>query len=177
MPEEEKKTVPIDTSGPDAEIDIEETKDESVVETGTPAQETDKTYDNEIDSNIKEDLAWGSHLFLTATAAASILIHNNGKNILIRGISYQNDFKPGETCNRSISDNKLISLTNTKFYPGREEFYNFCPKIPSVLIIPINKKAFILVGGWSSRCFTKSDEKWIDNWSKKINNIFTNYGI
>ena len=33
MPEEEKKTVPIDTSGPDAEIDIEETKDESVVET------------------------------------------------------------------------------------------------------------------------------------------------
>ncbi len=26
MPEEEKKTVPIDTSGPDAEIDIEETK-------------------------------------------------------------------------------------------------------------------------------------------------------
>ena len=33
MPEEEKKTVPIDTSGPDAEVDIEETKDESVVET------------------------------------------------------------------------------------------------------------------------------------------------
>ena len=40
MPEEEKKTVPIDTSGPDAEIDIEETKDESVVETEAPKQET-----------------------------------------------------------------------------------------------------------------------------------------
>ena len=40
MPEEEKKTVPIDTSGPDATVDIEETKDESVVETELPEQET-----------------------------------------------------------------------------------------------------------------------------------------
>ena len=40
MPEEEKKTVDIDTSGPDATIDIEETKDEAVVETEAPEQET-----------------------------------------------------------------------------------------------------------------------------------------
>ena len=35
MPDEEKKMVPIDTSGPDATVDIEEVKDESVVETGS----------------------------------------------------------------------------------------------------------------------------------------------
>jgi len=40
MPDEDKKMVPIDTSGPDATIDIEEAKDESVIETGTPEQET-----------------------------------------------------------------------------------------------------------------------------------------
>jgi len=40
MPDEDKKMVPIDTSGPDATIDIEEEKDESVVETGAPEQET-----------------------------------------------------------------------------------------------------------------------------------------
>ena len=40
MPEEENKTVPIDTSGPDAVIDIEEAKDESVVETEAPKEET-----------------------------------------------------------------------------------------------------------------------------------------
>ena len=34
--------VDIDTSGPDATIDIEETKDESVVETEAPEQETSK---------------------------------------------------------------------------------------------------------------------------------------
>ena len=32
MPDEEKKTVDIDTSGPNATIDIEETKDEAVIE-------------------------------------------------------------------------------------------------------------------------------------------------
>ena len=57
MPEEEKKTVPIDTSGPDATVDIEETKDESVVETEAPEQETDKTYENERETKLekKED--------------------------------------------------------------------------------------------------------------------------
>jgi len=53
MPEEEKKTVPIDTSGPDAEVDIEETKDESVVETGTPEQET--TEQEKTQQETKED--------------------------------------------------------------------------------------------------------------------------
>ena len=42
MPDEEKKLVPIDTSGPDAEIDIEEAKDEAVIETENTEQETDK---------------------------------------------------------------------------------------------------------------------------------------
>jgi len=56
MPEEEKKTVPIDTSGPDATIDIAEEKDESVVETEAPKQETetDKTYENERETKLEE---------------------------------------------------------------------------------------------------------------------------
>ena len=40
MPDEEKKLVPIDTSGPDAEIDIEEAKEEAVVETESTEKET-----------------------------------------------------------------------------------------------------------------------------------------
>jgi len=53
MPEEENKTVPIDTSGPDAVIDIEETKDESVVETETPKEET--TEQETVQQETKED--------------------------------------------------------------------------------------------------------------------------
>ena len=59
MPEEEKKTVDIDTSGPEVDIDIEETKDESVVETEAPKeetteQETDKTFENERETKLEE---------------------------------------------------------------------------------------------------------------------------
>jgi len=56
MPEEDKKLVPIDTSGPDAEVDIEEEKDESVVETEGTEQETgtDKSYENERETKLEE---------------------------------------------------------------------------------------------------------------------------
>ena len=59
MPDEDKKMVPIDTSGPDATIDIEETKDESVVETETPKQETSteepvKVEEKKQDENLED---------------------------------------------------------------------------------------------------------------------------
>ena len=134
-------------------------------------------FDRNMPDEVIDELAWGSEAILTSTAAAAILIHNDGVNILRRGITSSNEFTPGETCLRSIKDMKLISLANTKFYPGRDEFFNFCADIPSILVIPINRKAFILIGGWSAKCFTKSDEKWINNWSKKINNIFSKNNI
>ena len=55
MPEEEKKTVDIDTSGPGADIDIEEKKDEAVVEQPekeNTEQGTDKTYENERETKL-----------------------------------------------------------------------------------------------------------------------------
>ena len=134
-------------------------------------------FDKNIPDDVIDELAWGSEAILTSTAAAAILIHNDGVNILRRGIISSDEFNPGETCLRSIKDMKLISLANTKFYPGRDEFSNFCADIPSILVVPINSKAFILIGGWSPKCFTKSDEKWINNWSKKISNIFSKYDI
>ena len=139
--------------------------------------ENNFVFDKSFPDEVIDELAWGSEAILTSTAAASILIHNDGVNILKRGITSSKDFNPGETCLRSINEMKLISLANTKFYPGRDEFLNFCAGIPSILVVPINKKAFILIGGWSSKCFTKSDEKWIKNWSKKVNNIFLNHNI
>ena len=57
MPDEEqKKTVDIDTSGPDATIDIEEVKEEAVVETESTEQETgtDKSFENERETKLDE---------------------------------------------------------------------------------------------------------------------------
>ncbi len=129
-------------------------------------------YDRSIPKDLLDELAWGSEAILTSTAAATILISNKGKNILKRGIVSKNNFIPKDICLRCLKENKLISLVNTKFYPGSEEFDDFCKGVPSVLVVPVNKQCFILVGGWSSRCFTKSDEKWIINWSKKLLAIF-----
>ena len=58
MPEEDKKMVPIDTSGPDAEVDIEEKKDEAVIEqpeqeTEKTEQGTDKTFENERETKLE----------------------------------------------------------------------------------------------------------------------------
>jgi len=54
MPDEEKKTVDIDTSGPGADIEIEETKDEAVVEQPEQETGTDKTYENERETKLEE---------------------------------------------------------------------------------------------------------------------------
>ena len=54
MPDEEqKKTVDIDTSGPDATIDIEEAKDEAVIETEKETG-TDKSFENERETKLDE---------------------------------------------------------------------------------------------------------------------------
>tara|TARA_Y100001968_G_scaffold333744_1_gene398954 strand:- start:6628 stop:7254 length:627 start_codon:yes stop_codon:yes gene_type:complete len=131
-------------------------------------------YDEGIPNDLVNELAWGSEAILTSTAAASILINHKGKNILKRGLISNEEFIPGESCLRSIKEMRLISLANTKFYPGRNEFDKFCLRVPSILIVPINNESFILIGGWSSRCFTKSDEKWINNWAKKLSSILNN---
>ena len=59
MPDEENKMVPIDTSGPDATVDIEEKKDEAVIEqpeqeTEATEKETDKTFENERETKLDE---------------------------------------------------------------------------------------------------------------------------
>jgi hypothetical protein len=59
MPEKEKKTVDIDTSGPGADISIEEKKDEAVIEqpeqeTEKTEQGTDKTFENERETKLEE---------------------------------------------------------------------------------------------------------------------------
>ena len=57
MPDtEENKMVPIDTSGPDATVDIEEVKEEAVVETENTEQDTgtDKSFENERETKLDE---------------------------------------------------------------------------------------------------------------------------
>ena len=114
------------------------------------------------------ELAWGSQQILTATAASTILIYWDNEVILRRGLISNKLFKPGEICNRAIEQQRLISLVNTELFPGRDEFDSVLKDLPAVIVYPLLDRGITIVGGWSKRSFTNSDEKWISGWSDKI---------
>ena len=57
MPEEEKKTVDIDTSGPETEINVPEEKDESVIDTAPKEETTEQetVTEEKVETEKKED--------------------------------------------------------------------------------------------------------------------------
>ena len=129
---------------------------------------------DEIGSLLKEELAWGSKAILTATPAATILIYLNGRTVLKRGYITDNNFTPGKISINCIKRNKLVSLQNTGNYPGSHEFDSILENIPSILLSPLGEDGILIVGGWSTRCFSKSDETWVKCWSQKITRNITN---
>ena len=124
--------------------------------------------DQELSKDLKYEMAWGSEQILTATAACTILIFWDNKVILRRGLISHDTFLPGEICKRAIEQQRLISLVNTELFPGRDEFDSVLKELPSVIVYPLSKRGLTIVGGWSKRSFTKSDEKWISGWSNKL---------
>ena len=122
----------------------------------------------DLSESQKYELAWGSQQILTATAASTILIYWDNKVILRRGLISDKSFKPGEICNRAVEQQRLISLVNTELFPGRDEFDCVLDSLPSVIVYPISNRGLTIVGGWSKRSFTFSDEKWITGWSDKL---------
>ncbi len=127
-----------------------------------------------LNKEIAEELAWGSHQILLATSAATILVWWNDKIILKRGIIGKGNFIPGEICERSRKSQKLISLVKTKLYPGRIEFDPICLDLPSIIVYPLETKGFVIVGGWTERSFTRSDEIWIKGWSDRLTSRLIN---
>ena len=122
----------------------------------------------DLSDHQKNELAWGSQQILTATAASTILIFWENKVILRRGLITNNTFIPGEICKRAIEQQRLIALVNTELFPGREEFDSVLDGLPAVIVYPLSTKGLTIVGGWSKRSFTNSDEKWISGWSDKL---------
>ena len=122
----------------------------------------------DLSEDQKYELAWGSQQILTATAASTILIYWDDKVILRRGLITNKTFTPGETCHRAIDQQRLISLVNTELFPGREEFDSVLEGLPAVIVYPLSNRGLTIVGGWSKRSFTNSDEKWISGWSDKL---------
>ncbi len=117
---------------------------------------------------LAEELAWGSHMLLVATPAASVLIHWHGQTLLRRGVLGPGGFRPGPICERACETGKAISLVNLRLYPGRGEFAGLPEGTPAVLVQPIGPGGWLLLGGWSPRCFSRSDELWAEGWSRRL---------
>lgn len=117
---------------------------------------------------VAAELGWGSQMLLTATPAASVLVHWRGRTLLRRGLLATADFKVGPTCERARERGRAIHLVDLKLYPGREEWCSLPAAIPSVVVQPLAQEGWLLVGGWSPRCFSRSDETWIEGWAARL---------
>lgn len=129
-----------------------------------------------LDGALALELAWGSHQFLTATSAASMLVMWDGHVLLRRGLITSDAFVPGAICERARERQELISLVKTALYPGREEFDPVLPGLPSLMVHPLGQRGWVVLGGWSERCFTRSDERWLAGWCERLRTTLDSVG-
>ena len=122
----------------------------------------------ELPEALAEELAWGSHMLLTASPAAVVLVIWRGEPLLRRGLLAPSTFDPGVICQRALEKQSAISLVDLKLYPGRQEFDALLPGLPSVLVQPLGRDGLVMLGGWSARCFSRSDLAWVEGWAAKL---------
>ena len=123
---------------------------------------------DQLNADQQQELAWGSHMLLTATPAASILVLWRQQVVLRRGLISQEPFRPGAISKRAMERGQTISLVNSSLFPGREEFDAMLPSLPAILVCPMGEEGVVIVGGWSPRCFSRSDERWLKGWSQRL---------
>jgi hypothetical protein len=123
---------------------------------------------DDLPADLRRELAWGSQMILTATPAATLLLFWRGRPLLRRGLLAEQAFSPGAICQRAIAQGRAISLVDLRLYPGREEFAGLLGGLPSVVVQPLGREGLLLVGGWSARCFSRSDLLWLEGWSRRL---------
>jgi hypothetical protein len=121
---------------------------------------------------LSAELNWGSRLLLTATPACVVLCWVNGDVWLRRGLQQDPQqperFEPGPICDQARQRGKLIHLVDLKHYPGRAEFDALLEGLPSVMVQPLGPDGLLLLGGWSPRCFSSSDQAWLQGWAGRL---------
>ncbi len=117
---------------------------------------------------LRLELGWGSQMLLTASPAAVVLVHWRHRALLRRGLLADTDFSPGPICQRAMERGQAISLVNLALYPGRAEFESLLPQLPAVLIQPLGSEGVVVLGGWSPRCFSRSDLVWVEGWAQRL---------
>ncbi len=106
----------------------------------------------DLPDNLCEELGWGSRMFLTATPAATMLVIWDGSTLLRRGLLGSATFSPAALCRLAHSRQAAVSL----------------PGLPSVVVQPLGSRGWVLLGGWSVRCFSRADLQWLEGWAARL---------
>jgi len=125
---------------------------------------------------VQIELAWASHLLLTNTVTRSVVVFNQGKVLLRRGIlGAKAEVKPGQILQRVLEKQRPVYLVALKIYPGRIEFDYLPENTQGVICQPIGKQGVLILGANASRSYTKQDEAWITGIADKLDVTFSNY--
>lgn len=122
----------------------------------------------DLPESLRRELGWGSQMLLTATPAATVLVLWRERVVLRRGLLAEGGFVPGAICRRAREQGRAISLVDLRLYPGRHEFDGLLAGLPAVLVQPIGTEGLVLLGGWSARCFGRSDQAWVEGWARRL---------
>jgi hypothetical protein len=123
---------------------------------------------DDLPPHLRRELAWGSQMLLTATPAATVLLLWRGRTLLRRGLLAELAFTPGLICAKAQAQGRAISLVDLRLYPGRGEFDSLLGGLPAVLVQPLGGEGLLLLGGWSARCFGRSDLVWVEGWARRL---------
>ena len=118
---------------------------------------------------VKTELAWASHLLLTNTVTATIVVYYRGEVLLRRGVlSPQAQVKPGAILQRVLDNHKAIYLVALAIYPGRFEFDYLPENTQGVICQPIGTEGVLILGANAPRSYTRQDENWVAAIAEKL---------
>ncbi|MBE9115343.1 cofactor assembly of complex C subunit B [Lusitaniella coriacea LEGE 07157] len=125
--------------------------------------------DPDLPDGVKIELAWASRLLLTNTVTRSLVLYDDGKTLMRRGVLGKNSqVQPGAILKRVLEKQKPVYLVDLKIYPGRIEFDYLPENTQGVICQPVRDRAVLILGANAPRSYTKQDENWIAGIADKI---------
>ncbi len=125
---------------------------------------------------VRKELAWASHLLLTNTVTRSLVVWDQNKILLRRGIlGAKSEVKPGAILQRVLAKQKPVYLVDLKLYPGRIEFDYLPENTQGVICQPIGDRGVMILGANAPRSYTQQDENWIAGIAEKLADTFNQY--
>ena len=123
---------------------------------------------SELSEALRLELAWASHQLLKATPASSVMLIWDEQELFRRGVLSELPFQQGVILARAREQQQTVAMVNLTLYPGRSEFSYLPEDIPALVVEPLGQRGWLLVAGWSVRCFSHSDELWITGIAEKL---------